>query len=171
MREIKFRFWHKENGGMFSDMKTELCDVNDIFQDDDFIYMQYTGLKDKNGKEIYFDDFLNVYFTSNNGENIHDCIYQVKQGVLGLELHFVKLLWESEGHNQYPTSSTLCERYKTLEYGFTDRKLALRVCDTWGKNELQRHTWKNQDASDYFEIIGNIYENPELLEQQPCKQQ
>jgi uncharacterized phage protein (TIGR01671 family) len=53
MREIKFRAWDKKNG--------KTCDVID-FQcmnyPEKYEVMQYTGLKDKNGKEIYEGDLL-----------------------------------------------------------------------------------------------------------------
>ena len=52
MREIKFRIW---NG-------LKMCGPYDLWNVGDWscdvIPMQYTGLKDKNGKEIYEDDLL-----------------------------------------------------------------------------------------------------------------
>ena len=57
MREIKFRAWNKEKAKMDKNFRfDEFNDVNDYFADDDFVFMQYTGLKDKNGKEIYEGD-------------------------------------------------------------------------------------------------------------------
>lgn len=52
MREIKFRAWDKEKAKMDKNFRFgEFNDVNDYFADDDFIFMQYTGLKDKNDKK------------------------------------------------------------------------------------------------------------------------
>lgn len=60
MREIKFRFWDNEEkkyipqDGFRSDM-----DINDMFVlcwRAGIVAEQYTGLKDKNGKEIYEGD-------------------------------------------------------------------------------------------------------------------
>lgn len=62
-REIKFRAWHKKHGMTYEDEPFVLNDfwgdslifgspIND-FNFGDFIFMQYTGLKDKNGVEIY----------------------------------------------------------------------------------------------------------------------
>ena len=53
MREIKFRFWDDRMKQMdFPDSIANNIDA------DRFNIMQYTGLKDKNGKEIYEGDHI-----------------------------------------------------------------------------------------------------------------
>ena len=63
MRKIKFRCWDKN--GMFNygqpimhddaeEMNIWQCMVNDK----DFVMMQYTGVKDENGREIYEGDIV-----------------------------------------------------------------------------------------------------------------
>lgn len=63
MREIKFRAWHTEKKVMYppwSIWKTNLFD----YEDSCFLHlMQYTGLKDRNGREIYEGDVLEYYGT------------------------------------------------------------------------------------------------------------
>ena len=64
MREIKFRAWHQENETMVNFDNNKL--VSDVYQmnhlaclmrgDYGDVLMQYTGLKDKNSKELYHDD-------------------------------------------------------------------------------------------------------------------
>ena len=122
----KFRAWHNELGRMMSisDMWFNVDSLGEIGLNDavmnDYItvspdeieLMQSTGLKDKNGKEIFEGDVL----TSQN--------YPVKGVVefrtdLGLWVHYLK-------------------RYSYFEY----------LGNVAGSKE----------------IIGNIYENPELLE-------
>ena len=58
MREIKFRLW--EHGTMYDsdccDFSIELCGYGNF----NGILMQYTGLKDKSGKEIYEGDIIEI---------------------------------------------------------------------------------------------------------------
>ncbi|AFQ20028.1 YopX family protein [Bacillus thuringiensis] len=56
MREIKFRAWDKEFK-LFSDMALNYK-IADINYYTDYEWMQYTGLKDKNDKEIYEGDIV-----------------------------------------------------------------------------------------------------------------
>lgn len=121
-RIIKFRAWDKKNKNMvFSpDLHDHeqavsffsiLEDNADFFSDDDCILQQYTGLKDKNGKEIYEGDIVNHLFYKEIGQ----------------------VIWN--------------EKSARFVFLFKDGS----------KDKIF------QVDKESFEIIGNIYENPELI--------
>jgi uncharacterized phage protein (TIGR01671 family) len=126
MREIKFRVWDKEIKVMrrvtgFHGLPSDGCGSCRIyFEDGSFLkdyeefveLMQYTGLKDKNGKEIYEGDIIS--FTDSGID---------KNGLARSSIKYVKgIKWEDDGFYI-------------------------------GLMTIQP-----------LEIIGTIYENPELLE-------
>ena len=96
MREIKFRAWLKEDKEMenvktmdFTDKTIRCLKKNEFINAyllrrvsfDDVELMQYTGLKDKNGKEIYERDIVVL----NNIENDNMCIVRYEHSSYRLE--------------------------------------------------------------------------------------
>ena len=58
MREIKFRAWDKVNNKMILECGEYKQFAFGINYQKDIEFMQYTGLEDKNGKEIYEGDIV-----------------------------------------------------------------------------------------------------------------
>lgn len=130
MREIKFRAWDKRHKYMDDDFflhsylgsyqrasKTYDTPNTEIQGTDDLIIMQYVGLKDKNGKEIYEGDIVKVF----NGT----------EGEILTEVFLYDYGW----------------RFKRIDNN-----------EAW-----YFYQWENDETG--IEIIGNIYQNPELLKE------
>ena len=97
MREIKFRAWFK--GGLNGEKEAKMTDEFD-FSDFDGEYfipegcylvnmeiMQFTGLKDKNGKEIYEGDILDNEGARQKYEVIfHNGCFCISQGGIGYHI-------------------------------------------------------------------------------------
>ena len=137
MREIKFRCWIDYGPGHCT-MLYDRGNLSEFFDAaDGSPTMQYTGLKDKNGKKIYEGDIVRNHWYSVSG-NFLGRNWVVKYG--GHSVH---------GQDYY--SNYADGFYFDSESGVDDETYNIQClpCDEGGK----------------FEIIGNIYENPELLEE------
>ena len=133
-RKIKFRAWVTENQMIehnsidFNDFlhKTDLLgNINHSYCGDVFILMQFTGLHDKNGKEIYEGDILE-YVRLDGSKIFYKVFY--KKGGLVINIH----------QDDFKKDNPLF--YEPIA-------------------DMQTSGFIEQNCT----IIGNIYENPELL--------
>lgn len=97
------------NNAMAEGYHLENLKKHNIKPVDEFIIMQFTGLYDKNGKEVYHKDFIK------SGKKIYLVEWQKEEARFFLS----------------PIKGT--------------------------------YQWQFMDMADSFEVIGNVYENPELL--------
>jgi len=126
MREIKFRVWDKILKRMLSWEWVHDNFFSRIFDYPNMIPMQYTGLKDKNRKEIYERDIV-------TGSSLKD--WRAGNGEREIiEWDNTRSRWDMVFYSIYGGEGHLC------------------------KEEIF------QDRAKFYEVIGNIYENPELLE-------
>lgn len=89
MRKIKFRAWVPDEG-MLEDITTWTDDFTDLLnetvayhQDHDVILMQFTGLLDKNGEEIYEGDILAFGIKSRDVVRYEDGGFKIEKIYLG----------------------------------------------------------------------------------------
>ena len=137
MRAIKFRAWDNENNQMLDvqelnfedcfyggEMQIKTTMYNDYFDYREMPLMQFTGLHDENGKEIYEGDIVEL---------------------------------SEEGRKLYGTSNELAKKYQLV--GFKDG--AFMTCrNKYLIDEFDTYLWIMKN---FATVVGNIYENKELL--------
>jgi len=150
MKEIKFRAWSKKTNQMMMEVQNMYDGLGDWFdnkgneidpyagfntdsfggvlEDKGCIVMQYTGLKDKNGREIYEGDIMKI--NNDNYDPDYECFF------VGICIVF----WKDIGFS-----------FRVIRNDMKSPH-ALDSTGMWLVGE-----------GDTTEVIGNIYENPELL--------
>lgn len=113
-REIRFRAWNEVSEKMLNWNEFLNTNMKNTFispESTGLILMQYTGLHDKNGKEIYEGDVVKIKYRD---EDIGKVIYE---------------------HNGFSIDVT----------------------------NMNKNYGRVSFVNNFMEVIGNIYDNPELL--------
>ena len=151
MREIKFRAWDEgqktmlypaepDDNGKFWIITGEYGDVAFPFDfpggyrfiSDNYVIMQFTGLLDKNGREVYEGDIFMYY------EDHYD-------GIDYSEGEQFRVLWEPG-------------LYAFTVHDAVGRLFLYEIATLFDVDDL------GDETCPLFEVIGNVHENPELLE-------
>ena len=137
MREIKFRSWYDDKMHVnptftFYNHGAKGNAVMLVDEWEDRVIMQYTGLKDKNGVEIYEGDILEFtdkweWYRGNYSAKMMSADQD--------ELKVLKAQYEAEPMSRY--------------------KVKYHPYDGYGISKY--------DLENYLAVVGNIYQNPELL--------
>jgi uncharacterized phage protein (TIGR01671 family) len=134
-REIKFRVWDGEQivSPDYINRAGYGCWKSNSIPETSNLLMQFTGLKDKNGKEIYEGDICKTLIE----------VGGISERIKGFGYGVVEYSSNRFTINHFKYDDSLKTRFgKNTIYGFTRDNFS-RIGET--------------------EIIGNIYENPELL--------
>lgn len=130
---FKFRVWDQERKEMLEDVQDYPNPFCDWQLDNSYILMQYTGLLDKNSKEIFESDVIRWDDASG-----------------GKYWRVAQVLWGEQGCWVFRTIKGKCINcYEDYSHDFQMGSFI--------------YTPDTSSHGNVMEILGNIYENPDLL--------
>jgi uncharacterized phage protein (TIGR01671 family) len=170
MREIEFRLWNGESmqqvGAItfFMDGEYNVNDELPVVKGGKNILMQYTGLKDKNGKEVFEDDIVQF--------KVKDICLPHSMWDEGVRMddREAKASWETR------VSKVVFENGTYKLGGLPDIPRLVGNILPYGNGGYEPGLTNYTDTKDEwqadfkviykdFEVIGNVWETPELLKE------
>lgn len=144
MREIKFRAWDMSEPEFLDFMENDVSAFHypfELHEKGDIVLMQYTGLKDRNGVEIYEGDILKQEYERDYNVDYHP-------ESLGYISHETDFGWH-KGVVSITASNGACLRNPIHH---SESRAVTEVTKMYKKIAGYRS-----------EVLGNVYENPDLL--------
>ena len=172
MKEIKFRAWNTEMKHMVypslefgrdlwpcfyrritktetdangdkAEVVIEMVSVDHIMQDPTFEVMQFTGMQDINGIDIYEGDIVKCNWAKKS---------QYNPTVIGSKEHKMSLVKENIQYQEVFYSEHVAGFHIAINVEYSEKKYSdMRI--------ITRHM-----ASTFLEVVGNIHYNPELIQ-------
>lgn len=130
-REIEFRAWDKQDKRMLAISSFQQIPNNwrTVWE-----LMQYTGLKDRNGKKIFEGD---IVICGDGGENFSQTYDEEKDEFI--DTHKAQVIGPTETYPAFEIDPNPCDDCNGLSQAL---------------------------ATGTIEVIGNIYEHPDLLQRE-----
>ncbi len=152
MKGLRFRVWNKEReyyldetelAGITPDgryiLYIEEEEVSKLEIEGNYIIEQYTGLKDKNGKEIYEGDILDFDKDFDDSAQRYVPYFDEKLAAFGFKIYGYQDYISESGSEEFEPEMSLIGEMENYE-----------------REEIILYT-------EHINIIGNIHENHELL--------
>lgn len=167
MREIKFRFWDELAGEItlvktmhFYEEDGSLMGVESV--DDDVVYfeeefkkrcslMQYTGIKDENGVDVYEGDHITIFKDGYYGGFYAEEKYS---GVVDLDDTGTAFILKNATYRRWN---------EDIPNKIGDMEISFSMPDSEDLEQIYLCAFDLEPSN--IVINGNIYENPELLEE------
>ncbi|BDH62131.1 hypothetical protein MTP04_22610 [Lysinibacillus sp. PLM2] len=144
MRKIKFRLWDTEEKCFMNHSRVIESRVLDLENNGEgrFIFQQWTGLLDRHGREIYEGDIVKYSFK--DGEDINTRVLEIFNDGVNFKM--------KELHRDYWLEKI--DGVLKIKHGHLTkyRGETNLLCDVSGL------------VIYWYEVIGNIYKHPHLLE-------
>lgn len=172
---LKFRYFNKHSNKMvypnnyenisaiYECMQQQVCFDEDLpilpydHIANGLVFMQCTGLKDKNGKLIYEGDIIKIKRTS-----YHSAVQFDKNSMVARPDSYIYLRCEFVDSKFILRNSFMRIDLDNL-INYNEENNCLCLCGSYEKNS-ESYGWFYKDIFEFIQLSGNTYQSPKLLE-------